>query len=115
MFVNNSQEILDIIVNSIPKDKSEKDCLKACGINTSFLTDWKNGRIKNPSYDKIVKLAVFLNIDLYQLFIGQKSNTIQYNNNVSPSLDIVEQSLINDFRKLYTENQNVILSNIDCF
>lgn len=102
-----SQEILNIIVNSIPKDKSEKDCLKSCGINTSFLTDWKNGRIKNPSYDKIIKLAVFLNIDLYQLFFGQN------NTNMVASLDEVEQSLINDFRKLYTENQDTILSNIE--
>lgn len=74
--MRNSQEILEIIMHYIDKNgKTAKDCLISCDINTSFLTDWKNGKLKNPSYDKIVKLAEFLNIDISYLFIGKETQS----------------------------------------
>lgn len=67
--MNNSQEILNILLQNIQrKGITEKACLNECNINTSFLTDWKNGRLKNPSYDKIVKISIFLNLDLNYVF-----------------------------------------------
>ena len=70
--MNNSQRILEIIVENINNKKmTEKDCLTACGINYSFLTQWKNGKIKTPSYDKIIKLAQYLEIDLDYLFFDR--------------------------------------------
>ena len=73
--MNNSQEILKILLQYIQKNgTTEKQCLTNCDINTSFLTDWKGGRLKNPSYDKIVKLAEYLNIDLNVLFLGTTNN-----------------------------------------
>jgi phage repressor protein C with HTH and peptisase S24 domain len=74
--VNNSQEILDIIMQYITKSgKTSKECLVSCGINTSFLTDWKNNKIKTPAYDKIVKLADFLSIDIGWLFTGEEKSS----------------------------------------
>lgn len=74
--MNNSQEILDIIMQYITKsDKTSKECLVSCGINTSFLTDWKNNKIKTPAYDKIVKLADFLSIDIGWLFTGEEKSS----------------------------------------
>lgn len=71
--MNSSQEILDIIIHYIDKSgKTEKECLISCGINTSFLTDWKKGKLKTPAYDKIVKLAIFLEIDIEWLFTGKE-------------------------------------------
>lgn len=71
--MNSSQRILEIIVENINNKKiTEKDCLIACDINYSFLTQWKNGKIKLPSYDKIVKLAQYLEIDLDYLFYDKK-------------------------------------------
>lgn len=74
--MNNSYEILDVLLQYIQKNgTTEKQCLIDCNINTSFLTDWKGGRLKNPSYDKIVKLAKYLNIDLNLLFLGEENQT----------------------------------------
>ena len=74
--MNNSQEILDIIMQYITKSgKTSKECLVSCGINTSFLTDWKNNKIKTPAYDKIVKLADFLSIDIGWLFTGEEKSS----------------------------------------
>ena len=75
--MNNSKVILSILLQSIQKRGiTEKDCLKSCGINTSFLTDWKTEKIKNPSIDKVVKLAIFLDLDLNELLLGTNKNTL---------------------------------------
>lgn len=101
-FVNNSQEILNIIMDYISKsEKNAKECLISCDINTSFLTDWKNGKIKTPSYDKIVKLAIFLNIDICWLFTGEKK---------SSSLKNDEQELLKYYKKLPEREQVKLLS-----
>ncbi len=71
--MNNSKIILGIILKNIQKKGlTEKQCLVECNINTSFLTDWKNEKIKNPSIDKIVKLSEYLNIDLNYMLLGKK-------------------------------------------
>lgn len=77
--MKNSQEILNTIMCYINKSgKTSKECLISCDINTSFLTDWKNGKIKTPSYDKIVKLAEFLGIDISYLFTGKEYSSEAY-------------------------------------
>lgn len=80
---------------------TEKGCLKSCEINTSFLTDWKNEKIKNPSVDKIVKLAVFLNIDLYELLLGE--------NPLSINLNEKERKLLSDYNCLNDEGKIRVL------
>lgn len=73
--MNNSYEILEILLKYIQKKGlTEKQCLINCNINTSFLTDWKKGRLKTPSYDKVLKLAEYLNIDFNLLFSGNKES-----------------------------------------
>ena len=75
--MNNSKAILSILLQSIQKRGiTEKDCLKSCGINTSFLTDWKTEKIKNPSIDKVVKLAIFLDLDLNELLLGTNKTAL---------------------------------------
>lgn len=97
--MNNSQEILNILLQNIQrKGITEKACLNECNINTSFLTDWKNGRLKNPSYDKIVKISVFLNLDLNYVF-----------GKISDSPTGREKELIRLFRMLPEEQQYKLL------
>ena len=97
--MNNSQEILNILLQNIQrKGITEKACLNECNINTSFLTDWKNGRLKNPSYDKIVKISVFLNLDLNYVF-----------GKISDSPSGREKELIRLFRLLPEEQQYRLL------
>lgn len=92
--MNDSQKILSIIIENVKKSNvTEKECLLACGINTSFLTDWKNNKVKSPSYDKLIKIAQFLNLDLYELFLGENKN--------SPSeLSEEEQELLQIFNSV---------------
>ena len=101
--MHNSQEILDIIMQNISKSgKTAKECLIACEINTSFLTDWKNNKIKTPAYDKIVKLADFLNIDIGWLFTGKEKIP-------STELSEDEQELIRIYNKLPSKQQGQVL------
>jgi len=79
-----SNDVLETILTLIrKKGVTEKECLKQCGINTSFLTDWKNGRIKNPSYDKLVKIAQYLDVSLDYLLLGKGENEVAEENKVS--------------------------------
>lgn len=106
--MNDSQEILKIIVENINNNGlSEKDCLKACGIGANFLTDWKSGKSKFPSYDKIIKLSQFLKIDLDYLFLN-KENT-KYNFTKS------EIDFMSKFKILNDIDQKRILKQIDSF
>lgn len=90
--MHSSQEILDIIMQYIAKSgKTAKECLVSCNINTSFLTDWKNSKIKTPSYDKVVKLAEFLKIDICWLFTGKEKKL---------ALPEDEQKLIDHYNRL---------------
>lgn len=74
--MNTSEDILNILRNSIKSHGfTEKECLQATQINTSFLTDWKKGKIKAPSYDKIVKLAEYLQLSLDFLLRGEVNET----------------------------------------
>lgn len=105
--MNNSQEILDIIMQKITKSGlTAKECLISCDINTSFLTDWKNGKTKTPSYDKIIKLAEYLDIDFYYLFLGiEKNNDMTKTNSLSSE----ESELLQYFRKLSVQERSRLI------
>ncbi len=97
-FVNNSKKMLEKILQNIQLTGiTEKKCLKSCEINTSFLTDWKNEKIKNPSVDKIVKLAVFLKMDLYDLLLDKKAPAVCLNES--------EIKLLNAYNNLSDEDK----------
>ena len=69
--MQNVQSPLEIILKEI-KDKglNEKQFLINCEINTSFLNDWKSSKVKYPSYDKIIKIAQYLDLSLDYLLTG---------------------------------------------
>lgn len=106
--MNDSQTILKIIVENINNSGlSEKDCLKVCSIGANFLTDWKSGKSKFPSYDKIVKLAQYLNIDLDYLFLNKEQSKYTFTKS-----DI---DFIGKFKALSGIDQKRILKQIDSF
>ncbi len=105
--MNDSQKILNIIIKNVKESNlSEKECLLACGINTSFLTDWKNNKVKFPSYDKLVKIAQYLNIDLYELFLGEAKNSFS---KLSPE----EQECMEKFNRLTDIDKGKIIERMD--
>lgn len=107
-----SNNALETILSLIKKnDITEKELLKQCGINTSFLTDWKNGRIKNPSFDKLVKIAQYFDVSLDYL-TGRTDNPDIINNNNEQNISEDEEELLEDFRLLDKYEQNIILGKI---
>jgi phage repressor protein C with HTH and peptisase S24 domain len=104
-FVHDSQKVLGIILHNIQNvGLTEKECLISCGINTSFLTDWKSNKIKTPSYDKIVKLSRFLNIDLNQLLLGSRFEQTEE-----------EKILLKYFNELKPMQKGIILGKAEAF
>lgn len=88
--MNSSDEILNLLIHTIQScNLTEKECLKATNINTSFLTDWKKGKIKAPAYDKIVKLAEYLDLSLDFLFLGKGDERPTREENASHDPELV--------------------------
>lgn len=116
---NNSDNTLEIILFLIKeRGITEKELLKQCNINTSFLTDWKSGRIKKPSYDKLLKIAQYFNASLDYL-TGRTNNFDLMNDNFNTDDTLTltattykEKELLENFRLLGDLEQNVILGKI---
>ena len=57
--MNTSKQILELILKTIDEKKILKqDCINACGLSSTFFSDWKAGRFKSPSYEKIIKIEI---------------------------------------------------------
>lgn len=99
-------EINDVILNSILnkiKDKglTEKEILLASNVTTSFLSDWKAGRLKSPSFDKIYRISKELNLSLDSL-TGYEDNN---QNQISKNLQIDEEILLDTYRELNSDGK----------
>ena len=104
--MNTSTQILELILKTIDEKKILKqDCINACGLSSTFFSDWKAGRFKSPSYEKIIKIAVYLDIDLYYLFLGDTG----YN---SYFLNEHESFLINYYRKLSDFDKGALIGEL---
>lgn len=87
------------------KGITEKELLIATGLNTSFLTDWKKGRAKSPSIDKIIKIANYLNLSLDWLASGKHT----------ASLSIEEIEIIKSYRSISEANKEAIQLLLDLY
>ena len=74
--MHSNREILELLLQAIKEQNlTEKQCLLDTGINTSFFSDWKSRRFKNPSQEKVIKLANYLKLSLDDLFLGIEQYT----------------------------------------
>lgn len=65
IFTNVSQVILKNILAILKqRNITENQCLIDTNINTSFFTDWKSGKLKNPSIDKIFLISSYLGVSI---------------------------------------------------
>lgn len=70
-----NDKLLTTILDYLKKHNiKEKECLKACQINTSFFSDWKAGKIKSPSFDKIYRILKYLNISFENISFEKDIN-----------------------------------------
>ena len=71
----------DILLNNIlyflkSKGISEKECLIRSNISTSFFSDWKAGRLKSPTFDKIFRISQTLEVSIDTLLSPEKTGNI---------------------------------------
>lgn len=99
-----SNPMLKKILHAIEERRiTEKECLIKSQVNTSFLSDWKNGKIKSPPFDKIYRISRFLNLSL---------DLLADNSPPPGELPEAEQFLLNGFRKLDQLEQQIIMGKI---
>ena len=96
------ERILETLKN---KGITEKELLTALKINTSFLTDWKKGRLKSPSVDKIILIANYLNLSLDWLASGK----------YSASYNLEELKILSDYKMISAENKEAVQTLLDLF
>ena len=71
--MHGDHDVLKTILSLIKaKGLTQKECLTKCNINTSFLSDWKKGKLCSPSYDKLVRLADYFEVSLDYLLTGKR-------------------------------------------
>lgn len=92
----------DILLNNIlyflkSKGISEKECLIRSNISTSFFSDWKAGRLKNPTFDKIFRISQTLEVSIDTLLSSEKvENTSLLTHDLSPD----EYNLLHTYRTM---------------
>ncbi|WP_283606537.1 helix-turn-helix domain-containing protein [Faecalispora anaeroviscerum] len=85
-----------------------KECLIQSNVNTSFLSDWKNGKIKSPPFDKIYRISEFLNLSLDLLADDNVTDARKHNESTPEN----QQTLLEDFIKLDKREQQIVLGKI---
>ena len=92
----------DILLNNIlyflkSKGISEKECLIRSNISTSFFSDWKASRLKNPTFDKIFRISQTLEVSIDTLLSSEKvENTSLLTHDLSPD----EYNLLHTYRTM---------------
>lgn len=108
--MNSSEKILEILITCIQeKGITEKECLIKCGINTSFFSVWKKQPNQKPSYDKVVTIAVYLDLDLNYLFLTQEEAN---RNHRIYTLNEKEDELLKRWRNLIIFDQGLFLGRL---
>lgn len=92
----------DILLNNIlyfmkSKGISEKECLVKSNISTSFFSDWKAGRLKNPTFDKIYRISKTLDVSIDTLISAEKSEAAPL---LSHDLSPDEYNLLHTYRDI---------------
>lgn len=101
--------MLDKIIKAIEEaGLTAKECLIRSKVNTSFLSDWKNGKIKSPPFDKIYRIAECLNLSLDRLASSEEPDAHKWDSHLSDR----EKTLLEDFKKLDKREQQIIIGKI---
>jgi transcriptional regulator with XRE-family HTH domain len=102
-------KMLDKIFKAIDeRGITAKDCLINSSVNTSFLSDWKNGKIKSPPFDKIYRISQYLDLSLDRLADSNEPDAKKCEGNLSDN----KKSLLDDFEKLDKREQQIVLGKI---
>lgn len=108
-------QMLEKIFCAIEKQHTTaKECLIKSSVNTSFLSDWKTGKIKSPSFDKIYRISKTLGLSLDFLADDTKEIYPPPDQNDQDLTD-EEKSLIAGFDQLNLQEKQIIFGKISEF
>ncbi len=83
--------LLHIVLTALNESGiSDYKLVRDCGLGSAFMSDWRHGRRKSPSFDKALKILKYLHIDVNTMDL--ESGTFTYINDV-PSSDSCSQDL----------------------
>lgn len=91
----------------------EKDCLLKAGINTSYFSDWKAGRLKSPTIDKIFRISQVLGVSIDSLLgISQSQDKVLAENKYSTQSELTpdEDVLLNTYRDMTSQGKKLLLN-----
>lgn len=108
---NTNDNINDVLLANILKllkDKglTEKDCAVGASLSNSYFSDWKSGKSKNPAFDKIYRIANFLDISIDFLVYSRNSSEKP---SVTDDLSLDEYSLLNTYRDMTIQGKKLML------
>lgn len=95
----------DLILQTLEaRGISDRQCLMACGIKSSFLADWKSGKAKNPTFEKVYPIFQYLGLSLDDF--GKSIEP------VPPPVEMTEdeEELLRMYRMLDREGKTLVLS-----
>ncbi len=111
-------KLTNILLNNIltaikEQGMREKDCLIKAEINTSYFSDWKAGRLKSPTIDKIFRISQVLGITIDSLigvtpFTNELSKETVFTQEKELSPD--EYALLSTYRDMTIQGKKLMLS-----
>lgn len=104
-----SSRAREVILATIQnKGLTEKQCATDCGLSSGFFADWKAGRVKSPSFDKIYKICKYLEMSIDSLNTESSFTVSSSQNSFDVSMD--EQRLIEKYRALDDDGKDIVRS-----
>lgn len=112
------EQITDVLLKNIleiirTNGISEKDCLVKSNLSSSYFSDWKAGRLKSPTIDKVFRISQVLGVSIDSLLgISQSKeevplgNTYPTQNELTPDEDV----LLRTYRDMTSQGKKLLLN-----
>ena len=84
--------------------------LKKLNVSTSKVTMWNNGSL--PKEDMLEKLAKELDCEVYEFFLQNNQEKIEYNENEDFVKDEDEKEILNAFRNMDRRDKHIFMAKI---
>ena len=112
------EQITDVLLKNIldiirKHGISEKDCLVNANLSSSYFSDWKAGRLKSPTIDKVFRISQVLGVSIDSLLgISQSQNEASAESKYSTQNELApdEDVLLNTYRDMTSQGKKLLRS-----
>lgn len=112
------EQITDVLLKNIldtirTNGISERDCLVQANLSSSYFSDWKAGRLKSPTIDKIFRISRVLGVSIDSLLdISQSEEEVSSENMYSKQNELTpdEDVLLNTYRDMTSQGKKLLLN-----